>query len=240
MPDYLVFQLAASLGAMGEFAGHERRGSLSWPGRSALIGLMGAAMGIRRDGDFAPLEALQMAVAVFAPGSVLRDYHTVESVPSAAVKAPQSRPEALRLARAVRKTNTTITLRDYRCDPVFGVAVWAGSPEAVALSDLCATLKQPVFPLYLGRKSCPLAAPLDPAVHQTPDAETALARLRLPWWLPETARVARLLATDALEGAQRRETRHDQAVDRARWHFAAREVAIKPVEICADMAEVRP
>ena len=28
MTDYLVFTLSANLGAMGEFAGHERRGSL--------------------------------------------------------------------------------------------------------------------------------------------------------------------------------------------------------------------
>ena len=48
MIDYLVFTLSANLGAMGEFGGHERRSSLDWPGRSAIIGLLGAALGLRR------------------------------------------------------------------------------------------------------------------------------------------------------------------------------------------------
>lgn len=231
MPEYLTFQLCASLGAMGEFAGHERRGSLTWPGRSALIGLMGAAMGVRRDGDFSGLDSLRMAVAVFAPGTVLRDYHTIETVPSAAAKHPQSRPEALAEARRKRKGNTTITMRDYRCDPVFGVAVWGDGLRAVHDA-----LRHPVFPLYLGRKSCPLAAPVDPALTAAETPEQALTGLRLPTWLPAEARVAWLLISDDLEGAAQVETRNDLAIDRARWHFAARQVAVRPVEIHAEAA----
>ncbi len=44
-------------------------------------------VGERRDGDFSGLEILAMAVAVFAAGSVLRDYQTAETVPTPAVKA---------------------------------------------------------------------------------------------------------------------------------------------------------
>src|SRR5690625_5593646 len=74
--EYLTFHLTAALGSMGELAGHERRGSLSWPGRSALTGMLGAALGIRRDGDFTELDRLRMAVAGFDAGSVLPDYLT--------------------------------------------------------------------------------------------------------------------------------------------------------------------
>lgn len=224
MPDYLIFQLTAAMGAMGEFAGHERRGSLTWPGRSAIIGLMGAAMGIRRDGDFSALEALQTAVAVFEPGDLLRDYHTVETVPSAAAKRPQSRPAALRAARG--RTNTTITLRDYRCGPLFGVAVWGGDLAALAQALRC-----PVFTLYLGRKSCPLAAPLDPQIVAADSPEAALASLRLPFW-HKGARASRM-ASDAAGGASR-ETRHDIATDRLRWHFAPREVGMVAVDIAPE------
>ena len=45
MQPYLVFGLTAALGAMGELAGHERRGALSWPARSAL----GAATALEGD-----------------------------------------------------------------------------------------------------------------------------------------------------------------------------------------------
>ncbi|WP_157973619.1 type I-E CRISPR-associated protein Cas5/CasD [Tropicimonas sp. IMCC34043] len=228
MPDYLIFQLTAALGAMGEFAGHERRGSLIWPGRAALIGLMGAALGVRRGGDFSALDALQTAVAVFDHGGPLRDYHTVETVPTAAARRPQSRPEALRLANG--RTNTTITLRDYRTGPLYGVAVWGGP-----LLELQAALKQPVFTLYLGRKSCPLAAPLDPLVTDAASPEAALAHLRLPPW--QRGKVARIMATDDRPDASRRETRHDIVNDRLLWHFSEREVAVVPVEIAPEVAK---
>lgn len=228
MAEHLVFQLTAALGAMGELAGHERRGSLTWPGRSALIGLMGAAMGIRRDGDFAALDTLSMAVAVFSAGGALRDYHTVETVPTAAVKRPQSRPAAL--AEAGRqKTNTTITLRDYRTGPLYGVAVWGGALEPVR-----AALLRPVFTLYLGRKSCPLAAPLAPEIVDAASPEEAIAALRLPEWRRD--RTAAVMITDGHSEAARRETRHDIASDRRLWHFAPREVAVLPVTITAGSA----
>ena len=67
MQPFLIFCLTANLGAMGELAGHERRGALTFPGRSAVIGLMAAALGIRREGDFSALEALEM-VQDQAPG----------------------------------------------------------------------------------------------------------------------------------------------------------------------------
>lgn len=207
---------------MGEFAGHERRGSLTWPGRSALTGMFGAALGLRRDGDFSALEVLRMAVAVFDAGTVLRDYHTVQTVPSAVARRPQSRPEALRIAG--QRTNTTITLRDYRAAPAFGVAVWGGDLEGLA-----SALRRPVFILYLGRKSCPLSAPLNPQIVAADAPETALAQLRLPPWLRDPK--AGVIISDDLDGATRRETRHDIATDRRAWHFAPREVGVRAVDI---------
>jgi CRISPR system Cascade subunit CasD len=154
MADYLVFTLAASLGAMGDVAGHERRGSWTWPGRSAILGLLGAALGIRREDaqGQAGLNGLQMAVAVFSEGVPLRDYHTVQTIPTPAAKRPDSRPDAFR--KAGLSVNTTITLRDYRAGGVYAVAVWGEGLERLA-----AALAKPVFTLYLGRKSCPLSMP---------------------------------------------------------------------------------
>lgn len=217
MQPFLILGLTASLGAMGELAGHERRGALLWPGRSAVIGLMAAALGIRRDGDFSALEALEVTVGVYDSGLPLRDYHTIETVPSAAVKTPNSRPEALRLARG--RTNTSITLRDYRAGPLYGVAV-AGA----GLDPLAAALNAPVFTLYLGRKSCPLAAPPGARVVQAATPEEALAQLILPPWR-KGERLASLIVEDAAG-----EVVHDRAIDRARWHFAPRRMLAEPVK----------
>ncbi|KPN62647.1 CRISPR system Cascade subunit CasD [Aliiroseovarius crassostreae] len=227
MAEFLIFHLAATLGAMGDFAGHERRGSLTWPGHSALIGLCGAALGIRRDGDFSVLESLRFSVAVFEAGEVLRDYHTIETVPTAAARNPQSRPDALRTAKG--RTNTTITLRDYRMGVLYGVAV-----EGPGLKALRAVLSAPVFPLYLGRKSCPLSAPVHPQIVTADSAETALGALVLPPW--HRGAVARVMACDAREGAGQSLQRHDIAVDRKRWHFAPRAVSLVPVAITPEVA----
>lgn len=223
MREHLVFSLTAALGAMGELAGHERRGSWTWPGRSAILGLCAAALGIRRDGDFSALDRLGMAVALFDPGEPLRDFHTAVSIPARSVKNPQSRGQALRLDRG--RSNATITLRDYRVGALYGVALWGGE-----LAGLREALQRPTFALYLGRKSCPLAAPLHPVLTAAPDAATALAQgLRLPPWYP-TAR-ARVLATEEDLPAPRVETRNDRPTDRIAWHFASRAVRMVPCDI---------
>lgn len=222
MADYLIFQLSAALGAMGELAGHERRGSLTWPGRSALIGLLGGALGVRRDGDFSALDRLKMAVATFDAGQVLRDYHTAQTVPGAAARNPQSRPQALRDAGL--RANTTITLRDYRITPLYGIAIWDGD-----LAGLAEALRKPVFAPYLGRRSCPLSAPLDPQIVAADSPEDALTHLRLPPW--RQGAVARLMASDDRADAPHQQTRHDVATDRRAWHFAPRQVAMLPVDI---------
>lgn len=216
MQDFLIFGLTASLGAMGELAGHERRGSLHWPGRSALIGLMGAALGIRRDDDFSALDALDITVGIYDSGQPLRDYHTIETVPAAAVKAANSRPEAMRAARG--RTNTTITLRDYRVAPLYGVAVTGPGLAAIAEG-----LNRPAFTLFLGRKSCPLAAPPGARIVAAEGPEGALAQLVLPPWR-EAARLVSVVVDDP-EG----ELVHDLPRDRTRWHFHARRVSLRPV-----------
>ncbi|MBA5725687.1 type I-E CRISPR-associated protein Cas5/CasD [Bombella favorum] len=220
---YLVFSLSASLGAMGELAGHERRGSLLWPGHSALIGLMGAALGIRRGGDFSGLDSLKIDVAIFDSGTALRDFHTIQSVPAAAVKKPNSRPEAIR--KAGGRLTTSITLRDYRAGVFYGVAV-----QGEGLEEIAAALRKPHFTLYLGRKSCPLSSPLNPQIVQADTVEEALGQVKVPIWLSQHVDLSKKVMVVGEEGSQR-DYVHDIPLDRQRWHFAARDVGIRHVEL---------
>lgn len=228
---YLVFSLAASLGAMGELAGHERRGSLLWPGRSALIGLMGAALGIQRNGDFAGLDQLRIDVAIFESGTTVRDFHTFQSVPAAAVKKPSSRPEALLAAKD--RLVTGLTLRDYRAGVFYGVAV-----QGDGLEEIAGSLRKPCFTLYLGRKSCPLSAPLCPKLVEAATVEEALEHVTVPMWFPQDM-AAQTLVVGEPDGrvSGPYETVHDLPLDRQRWHFAAREVELRPVSIQGRRAE---
>ena len=228
MDDYLVFTLTAALGSMGEFGGHERRGSLSWPGRSAILGLLGAAKGIRRDGDFSALDELGLAVAEFCPGEALRDYHTIQSVGSATVKRPQSRPQAIR--EAGNKVFTTITQRDYRMGSLYGVTVWGG--ELQGLRD---ALQQPLFTLYLGRKSCPLAAPVAARVVVAADPIDALSQVQIPPWRSVDG-PSRVIADQGSIEAKQHEVRNDRPLDRSCWHFGPRTVAIAEAKIKPQVA----
>ena len=192
---------------------------MSWPGRSAVLGLIGAALGLRRDDvdGQAALSAIQMAVAVHDEGSPLRDYHTVQSVTAAAAKRPDTRREALRVAG--RRANTTITLRDYRVGPAYAVALWGAPLEVIAQA-----LKRPAFVLYLGRKSCALAAPPAPLLVEAQGPLEALATVRWPDFreIPP----ARAIYSDIDLGGGLRERRNDLPLDRAAWHFGSREVHV--------------
>lgn len=230
MTEYLVLTLSATIAAMGDLAGHERRGTCHWPGRSAITGLLGAALGLRRDDDFAAIDELGMAVAMFnsAGEAGFRDYHTVETIPTAKARHPNSRPQALRTARG--KTNTTITLRDYRTGFLCGVALWGGS-----LEPLHKALLHPRYALYLGRKSCPLSAPVAPRRVSAGSAQEALSQVQVPAWRGRVA--ATQMMTDATADDEHVELRHDMAVDRKHWHFAPRRVAIRPVNIACGGAQ---
>jgi len=233
MGEYLVFTLTAALGSMGEFAGHDRRGSLAWPGRSAILGLLGAAKGIRREDDvgFNSLDSLRMAVALFCPGEFLRDYHTIQSVPKEQSEHAQSRPQALR--DGGKEVVTSITQRDYRTGPLYGVAVWGDDN----LSVLQEALRHPFFTLYLGRKSCPLAAPVAARVVSAPDAVAALSHVTIPPWRSVAGQCEVMADDGMIEVPHRKEIRKDKPIrDGARWHFGPRTVAVTWTDIAPRVA----
>lgn len=229
MHDYVVFTLVAPMGAFGELAGHERRGSLRWPGRSALLGLMGAASGVRRC-DQIGQEALaqwKIAVSVLSAGNAWRDFHTVQTVPTSRAKRPVTRRDAI--LALTNKDKVLITQRDYHSDCAFGVALWGGDVASMVKSLTC-----PVFVPYLGRKSCPLSAPMAPKVVRSDDIRKALAQIHLPGFLSLDPSNPELIASDEeiQVGVKERiepdfvETRWDVPLDRNAWHFTFRSVFV--------------
>ena len=225
MPDYLVFSLVAPMGAFGDLAGHERRGSHYWPGRSALLGLVGGALGVRRndrDGQSA-LSAWKTAIAVLNSGEIWRDFHTVQTVPSARIKRPASRRAAL--AALYRGDNGLITRREYRSDCAFGVAFWGG--DIAALKE---AMEYPAFTPYLGRKSCPLSAPMAPKQVTADNPAKALTQIMLPEFVPVDPAFPSLIASDEEQGPGWVETRWDNPLDRDAWHFGPRPVYIQVPE----------
>ena len=153
----LVFQLQAPLSSWGEPAVGEFRGTAEWASLSALIGLLGAALGLLREDESAHAalrDGLGFAVGLLSGGSLLRDYHTAQ-VPSRA--AMKGRPHATRrheLAVPKSDLSTILSTRDYRQNGACLVAIQARVPtDAPSLPALAAALREPKFLLYLGRNS---------------------------------------------------------------------------------------
>ena len=179
--DFLVFQLQAPLSSWGEPAVGEFRSTAEHPTQSAIVGLLGAALGVTRDDEAGHAELRDgygLAVGLLSGGTLLRDYHTAQVPLRSALKG---RPHATRRQEmAVPKTDlsTILSTRDYRQNGACLVAlqprpVDSSHPQARTLADLAAALREPAFALYLGRKSCAPGAPLWPQVIVAESARNA-------------------------------------------------------------------
>ncbi|MGS2744867.1 type I-E CRISPR-associated protein Cas5/CasD [Halomonas sp. LS-001] len=175
MTDYLIFRLYAPLASWGEAAVGETRPTATYPGKGAILGLLGAALGIRRDDDEGQTqlrESIAMGVKQSTPGMLMRDYHTVQMPATQSKVSYHTRKEELSGPRDALKT--ILSSRDYRCDGLWTVAVWLTPAATLTLAELEQALKTPHYPLYLGRKSCPPSAPLAPQLRQCHTLKEAL------------------------------------------------------------------
>ena len=160
-----------------------------------------------------------VAVGIHDTGTSFTDFHTVQSVPRAAVKHPATRGDALALARRSRAEETTLTRRDYRTGVLYSVALWGGDVEAVH-----AALLRPAHALFLGRKSCPLNAPLCPVLTKAKSPKDALVAAVLPYW--NNAPLLSVASDPHPRLKGRKITRSDDPTCRQRWEFRNRTVTV--------------
>ena len=128
----LLLRLAAPLQAWGSDSKFETRKTDREPTKSGVVGLLAAALGLRRDDTegLARLNGLRFAVRADQEGSLLVDFHTAKS-----------------------RDTSYVTYRHYLQDAVFLAGLESG--DEALLRELEAALRHPVYPLYLGRRSCP-------------------------------------------------------------------------------------
>ena len=167
---HLALYLRAPLQSWGASSKFGDRGTLDAPTRSGLLGLLAAACGVdkndeARDRDWlARAAALSLTVLAFRRGDRLTDYHTVGG------GFDESDPWQRRMIPVTsggKPRGTDITHRDYLADSVFG-AILAGDDALV--SEMAAALVDPVWGVWLGRKSC---IPTEPVLAGVFDSEEA-------------------------------------------------------------------
>ena len=154
----LLLRLAAPLQAWGTDSRFNTRQTGTVPSKSGVIGLLAAALGRKRDAELSDLRALRFGVRSDQPGTLLRDFHMVRY-------------------QKKSKEAADVTYRYYLSDAVFLVGL--ESEDVPFLSSLEAALRAPVFPLFLGRRSCPPTLPLVLGLRDLPLEEA----LRTEPWL---------------------------------------------------------
>lgn len=150
----LLLRLAAPLQSWGIASKFDTRDTAREPSKSGVIGLLAAALGRGRDENMEDLNALRFGVRIDQPGTLLRDYHTAMLNP----KAPPFE-----------------TTRYYLADAVFLVGL---EGEESFLNKLEMALRNPFYPLYLGRRSCP---PVGQLVIRVSDLSLLEALEEEPW-----------------------------------------------------------
>lgn len=176
MQEYLMFQLFGVMSSWGEIAVGQMRASANHPSRSALIGLLAAALGIDRDDQERQImlaESLQFAVRLDSVPVLIRDFHTAQTIPEKDLKKRSigSRKEELEAG----KHNTILSSREYFNDAVYSIAAWINpkSKPLFSLNEIQSALSKPHYTLYLGRKSCVSALPMQAQIVIEKDLFTA-------------------------------------------------------------------
>lgn len=170
MSDTLAFLIDAPLQSWGASSKFQRRETEGWPTKSALIGVIAAALGIDKHSSdeaeqLAPFAALTFSVLRWPkahPALRLTDFHTVgggydKENPLERLFIPKTADGKWKAS----EKQTVVTKRTYLNDARF-IALFQG--DRAILEKAVAALLDPVWGVWFGRKSCIPAAPLSPVV----------------------------------------------------------------------------
>lgn len=161
----VILKFSGPLQSWGTSSHFETRHTDTHPSKSAVIGMIAAGLGYRRDEktELERLNRLNFAVRVDQSGQILRDYH---------------------IARKYKENGdfeqNYVTNRYYLQDAVFVVAL--SSDDESLINDVKTAVVTPYFPLFLGRRALPPTADFYLGIFDT-DAITVLKEY--PWQAAE-------------------------------------------------------
>lgn len=127
----LRLRLAGPMQAWGDSSRFVNRGTRQEPTKSGVLGMLAAAQGRRRTDPVEDLAGLRFGVRIDQPGQLLRDFQVARSLDG--------------------RATMPLSYRYYLADAVFLAVVQGPAGLIKGLHD---ALREPVFPLYLGRRSC--------------------------------------------------------------------------------------
>ena len=154
---YLALLLDGPLQSWGFSSRFQRRTTELHPTKSGVIGLICAALGLAKDSPDERRILPQLAKLNMTTITVPRQLHSTDE------PLPVVRLEDFHTVRGTRRASgamnpeAVVTRRQYLADTRFGVIM---SGERVLLNQVAAALEDPVWGVWLGRKSCLPAEPI--------------------------------------------------------------------------------
>ena len=161
----LLLRFSAPLQSWGSNSLYDRRETDSMPPKSGVIGILAAALGVKREESTNALEELaklQFGVRIDQAGTKTEDFQ---------------------ITKMGDKINSNLSYRVYLNDAIFLVGL--GCENVSYLEKLEYALKNPQFPLFLGRRACPPTQPFVLGIRES-DLEQALRDEE--WQVPEWRR----------------------------------------------------
>lgn len=139
----LLLRLVGPMQSWGTTSRFDQRDTGKEPSKSGVIGLLAAAMGIDRENwtDLKPLTLLSMGVRHDRTGIPKRDYQT----------AGCASGDTIKRADGTQSNDGVVSQRFYLADAAFLVGL--ESSKRSLLERIHSALRDPVWPLALGRKS---------------------------------------------------------------------------------------
>lgn len=158
----LLLRLAGPMQAWGVDSKVDSRTTSVHPSKSGVIGMVAAAMGRSRDDPLDDLRSLRFGTRTDQAGTLMRDYHTVHH--------PTDSKRAY------------ITERYYLEDALFLAGL---EGDTLLLNGISQSLAHPYYPLFMGRRSCPVTGKLILGIRDT-SLEDALRNepwMAAPWYM---------------------------------------------------------
>lgn len=165
MSQIIILRLEGVLQSWGENAKWNHRTTASFPTKSSIVGLIACALGLQR-GNYEIFELssqINIGVRADRKGFLINDFQTVQGNPVLGTADGKGRSG---------KKNTIITPRQYLSDACFTVFI---ETNREIQDKIVSALKNPVWPVYLGRKSC---VPSRPVFENVTDFDSILSAIQ--------------------------------------------------------------
>lgn len=177
----LLLRLAGPMQAWGTDSKVDTRATGAQPSKSGVIGMIASAMGRSRDESVEDLSVLRFGVRTDQAGTMLRDYHTAHH--------PTDTKRAY------------ITNRFYLEDAVFLIGLEGDEPLLRRIDE---AVMHPYYPLFMGRRSCPVSGRVSLGMRDKPlrEALTDEPWLASDWYKRRHEGDAELELTLDAEGSE--------------------------------------